>query len=212
MNLKFKSFLFDWDGCLVNTLPIWFEGMRKGLAYFNINVSDDKIKKGFQGWDFFSHLGVSDMNIFQSQVYNYVNDNLCNVKFNESVISTLIQLREEQIKAAIVTTTEREKVFSVLERLNMIDAFDYVIGRNDVKKLKPNSEALDKAMIQIGSDKTSTAIVGDSEVDILAGKNAGISTIWLSTTENKNYHIHINEQGLNPDYTINSFQELRRFF
>ena len=32
MDIRFKYFLFDWDGCLVDTLPIWFEGMREGLA------------------------------------------------------------------------------------------------------------------------------------------------------------------------------------
>jgi beta-phosphoglucomutase-like phosphatase (HAD superfamily) len=68
MDIKFKYFLFDWDGCLVDTLPIWFEGMREGLAHFNIDASDNIIKNGFQGWDVFPKLGVSDMEIFISQV------------------------------------------------------------------------------------------------------------------------------------------------
>lgn len=211
-DLKFNCFLFDWDGCLVDTLPIWFEGMHKGLAHFNIKAPEDMIKKGFQGWDIFTQLGVSDMGVFTKQVYRYINDNLCNVKFNEGVISTLIQLKEKGIKSAVVTTTEREKVFSVLDRLNMMDAFDCVIGRNDVKKLKPDREAIDRALALIEGDKTSTAIVGDSEVDILAGQNAGISTIWFSSAENKNFHPHINAQKLNPDFTINRFHELQKFF
>ncbi len=195
------------------------------------------------------------MDIFTSQVYKYVDNNLCNVRFNEGVIGTLMKLKKKKIKSAIVTTSEKTKVYSVLERLNMIDSFACIIGRNDLKKLKPDCEAIDKALNIIGGDKILTAIVGDSyqvafkdtismhfafeivfellrhntkqafifgyflyecnlvsEVDIKAGQNAGISTIWISSKENKNYHIHLNERELNPDFTINSFHELQRFF
>jgi HAD superfamily hydrolase (TIGR01549 family) len=212
MDIKFKYFLFDWDGCLVNTLPIWFNGMREGLSYFNIDAPDNTIKKGFQGWDIFSKLGVYDMDIFTNKVYKYVENNLCNVRFNEGVIETLIQLNKREIKSAIVTSTEKEKVYSVLERLNSIDLFDCVIGRNDVKKQKPDCEAIDKALKTINGDKFLSAIVGDSEVDVKSGQNAGISTIWISSNDNKDYHIHINERELKPNYTITSFHELQRFF
>jgi len=212
MDIRFKYFLFDWDGCLVDTLPIWFDGMRKGLSYFNIEAPDNTIKKGFQGWDIFSKLGVSDMDIFTKKVYKYVNNNLCNVKFNEGVIDTLIQLKEKGIKSAIVTTTEKSKVYPVLERLNMIDFFDCIIDRNDVEKLKPDCEAIDKALKVLNGDRNLTVIVGDSEVDIKAGQNAGISTIWVSSEANKKYHIHIDKREFRPDFTINSFHELHRFY
>lgn len=212
MDLKFKYFLFDWDGCLVDTLPIWEGGMKAGLAHFNIEVPDSVIKKGFQGWDVFSKLGVSDMDIFTSQVYRYVNNNLCNVRFNKGVIETLMLLKGKGIKSAIVTTTEKTKVNPVLERFNMIDFFDSIIGRNDVKKLKPDCEAIDKALKIIKGDRNLTAIVGDSEVDIKAGENAGIFTIWFSPKTNKDYHIHIDKQKFKPDFTISYFHELQRFF
>lgn len=61
--MKFKYFLFDWDGCLADTLPIWFGGMKAGLSYFNISAPDNVIKKGFQGWEIFSDLGVSNMDV-----------------------------------------------------------------------------------------------------------------------------------------------------
>ena len=66
------------------------------------------------------------MNIFTSHVYKYVTNNLCNVRFNEGAIGTLMQLKEKRIKSAIAKT----KIYSVLERLNMIDSFDCVIGKN----------------------------------------------------------------------------------
>ncbi|MEE4197470.1 MAG: HAD-IA family hydrolase [Bacteroidales bacterium] len=209
--MKYKSFLFDWDGCLADTLPIWFGGMKAGLAYFNVEVPDNIIKKGFQGWEIFPELGVSDMDLFTEQVYKYVNKNLCNIQLNEGVIEILDMLKEKEIKFAIVTTTEKEKIYPVLERFNLPDFFNVIIDRNDVKKLKPDCEAIDKALETIRGDKALTAMVGDSEVDIKAGKNAGISTIWFSPKDNKEFHWHFNDRVM-PDYTIGNFYELERYF
>lgn len=210
--MKYKYFLFDWDGCLADTLPIWFGGMKAGLAHFNVNVPDSVIKKGFQGWNFFRNLGVSDMDIFTEQVYKYVNHNLCKISLNDGVIETLKLLKKKGIKFAIVTTTEKEKVYPVLERLSLLDLFDVIIDRNDVKKVKPDCEAIDKALEAINGDKALSVIIGDSEVDIKAGENAGISTIWFSPKDNKNFHIHFNDSEVKPDYTIDSFYELNKYF
>jgi HAD superfamily hydrolase (TIGR01662 family) len=208
MDIKFKYLLFDWDGCLVDTLPFWFEGMKKGLEYFNIETSDDIIKKGFQGWNIFSDLGVSSMKIFTEQVYNYVNRNLCNVEFYEGVIDTLKLLKQKGIKLAIVTSTEKEKVNAVLERYSMTNFFDCIIGRNDVKKQKPDTESILKAIEILKGEKSLTAIIGDSEVDVKAGQNAGISTIWFSSKRNQIYHNYVDEIKPKPNFIINDFREI----
>lgn len=210
--MKFKYFLFDWDGCLADTLPIWFGGMKAGLAYFNVSAPDSVIKKGFQGWDIFPELGVSDMDVFTEQVYKYVNNNLCHIKLNEGVIEILKSLKEKEIKFAIVTITEKEKIHPVLQRFDLLNYFHVIIDRNDVKKLKPDSEAIDKALEALHGDKTLTAMVGDSEVDIQAGENAGISTIWFSPKVNKDFHIHFKNPEFTPNYTIDSFYELGKYF
>ena len=57
--------------------------MKVGLGHFKISQPDSVIKKGFQGWEIFSSLGVSVMNIFTEQVYTYVNNNLSNIQLNE---------------------------------------------------------------------------------------------------------------------------------
>ncbi len=212
MAIKFKYFLFDWDGCLANTLPIWFGGMKAGLDYFKLAASDHIIKKGFQDWEVFPRLGVSDMVVFTDIVYGYVNKNLFNVNFNEGVIETLTQLRERDVKYAIVTTTEKQNIFAVLERLNLMHLFECIIDRNDVEKVKPNPEPIEKALNFLNAEKHLSAIVGDSQADIEGGKNAGISNIWLSSIENREYHIHIDPLQMTPDITISSFYEINNYF
>lgn len=212
MTKKFKYFLFDWDGCIANTLPIWFGGMKAGLDYFKLAASDHIIKKGLQDWGVFPQLGVPDMAIFTEQVYGYVSKNLDSVCLNEGVVEILFKLRAEGIRFAIVTSTEKEKVFAVLERLNLVGLFECIIDRNDVEAVKPSPEPIEKALLLLDAEKHLTAMVGDSEADIEAGKNAGVSTIWFSSLENREYHIHIDPKELAPDITISGFRSLGDYF
>lgn len=206
--MKFQYLLFDWDGCLVDTLPIWFQAMKKGLSIFKIETSDANIKKGFQTWDIFTKLGVTDMVLFTHKVYEHVCNNLSEIEFNDGVIEVLIKIKKSNRKAAIVSSTEQSKIIPVLERMKAVDLFEYIIGRNDVDKLKPNPEAIEKAIFNINGKNDKAVMIGDSPVDIAAGKNANISTIWYSSKSNQNYHTGIHASQIEPDIIINHMIEL----
>lgn len=206
--MKFEYLLFDWDGCLVDSLPIWFRGMREGVSYFGIDASDSDIKKGFQTWDVFLAMGVTDMDLFTKKVYEYVLSRLEGVVFNDGVPGLLEQIRKKNLKAAIVTSSEESKVLPVLKRLDATDYFECIICRQDVGKLKPDSEPVEKALYGIRGKKEQAVMVGDSTIDIEAGKNAGISTIWYSSKSNQDFHLNHDTPRVDPDMTISHMSEL----
>ena len=204
-----KYILFDWDGCLVDTLPIWYQGMKRGLFYFGIEASDREIKKGFQTWNFFTKMGVSDLDLFTGFVYEYVMDCLENVKFNDGVIDFLEYAKSKDIKTAIVTSTERSNVTPVLSRLDAAEYFDYTIARLDVKNLKPHPDPVNMAIDKLGGNRESAIMVGDSLCDIQSGKNAGIKTIWYLPEYNREYHLNKREISVaSPDMIISHMCEL----
>ena len=204
----YRYFLFDWDGCLVDTLTIWYEAMNKGLLHFGIDASDTNIKKGFQSWDIFSELGVTDINIFTKKVYQHISGCLNDIEFNDGVIQLLGQIKDRNLKSAIVTSTERTKVIPVLKRLNATDFFECIIGRDDVTNLKPDPEPLEKALNIMNGDKSTSVMVGDSSADIKAGKKAGIATVWFSSQSNQKFHPNDTESGVESDLTISHMASL----
>jgi pyrophosphatase PpaX len=208
-NTGYKQLLMDWDGCLVDTLPYWHGAMKYAIGYFNIEASDSTIRDGFQSWQVFVDLGVPCMDVFQEKVYEYMNANLKNVKFNEGVIDTLISLKEQNIQLAVVTSTEREKVIAVLENHNMLNFFDCIVGRNDVVLHKPHPECIHRAIEILEGDISTSMIIGDSEVDIKAGKNAGITSILYSSQHNQQYHNYDSEIQTKPDNIIENFAEIK---
>ncbi|MGD9160894.1 MAG: HAD family hydrolase [Desulfobacteraceae bacterium] len=205
----FKYILFDWDGCLVDTLPIWYQGMKRGLYDCGISASDREIKKGFQTWNFFIEMGISDLNLFTEIVYGYVMGCLDNVRFNEGVIELLEQAKSRDIKTAIVTSTERSKVLPVLSRLDATEYFNCIIGRLDVINLKPHPDPVNIAIDKIGGSREETVMVGDSLSDIQSGKSAGIKTVWYLPEYNREYHLNKREiADVSPDMIISHMNEL----
>ena len=206
-NKKFEYFLFDWDGCLVDSLPIWFEGMKHGLSVFNIDAPHEYIRRGFRAWDVFRDLGVTDMDLFGEEVNQYLHTHITDIKFNDGVPNLLKKLRAKGLKSAIVSSAEEPRVLPVLKRLEATDFFECVITRYDVTRLKPDPEPVEKAIHELRGQKEKAVIIGDSVVDVESGKNAGIYTVWFSSQANQvNY---LNDQAdLNPDLTIFHMSEV----
>ncbi len=59
---------------------------------------------------------------------------------------------------------------------------DHIVTVEDVRECKPNPEGIFAAMQTLKCGPECTWMVGDTEIDILAGKNAGIPTIGVDFT------------------------------
>ena len=66
------------------------------------------------------------------------------------------------------------------------DLFLLMIGNGEVSKIKPHPEGVHLIVDRLAGQRESTIIIGDGEVDILAGKSAGVKTgavSWGGVTE-----------------------------
>ena len=90
-------------------------------------------------------------------------------------------LKRLSVKAELALTTRRsvpaEDVFRVLEKFDLAKYFQEVITSLDTQNPKPDPEALIKCLQRLGAKARDCIVVGDSVVDIRAGKNAGIRTV-----------------------------------
>jgi phosphoglycolate phosphatase len=80
--------------------------------------------------------------------------------------------------ASFAVVTNKPEGFSrrILEGLGMGERFCTILGGDSIRKRKPDPEALLKAMEFCKASPAETAMVGDSAVDIGAGKAAGVTT------------------------------------
>lgn len=77
-------------------------------------------------------------------------------------------------KKVIITNRNYEFALLTMKDLGIYGYFEEVLGGDDTGCVKPSSCPLDKIMHHLNMNKEKTIIVGDMDIDILAGKRSGI--------------------------------------
>jgi len=78
---------------------------------------------------------------------------------------------------AVISNKPHDQTVRLIETLFPKDAFKVILGQREGMKTKPDPEAAFKVCEQLGIAPTDAVFVGDSDVDIRTGKNAGMKTI-----------------------------------
>lgn len=82
-------------------------------------------------------------------------------------------LKDRGVKTAIVSTKRGDTIRFVLERLELDDTVDIVIGSANVTRHKPDPEGLLFALDRLGVEPGEALFCGDTVLDAGAAKNAG---------------------------------------
>jgi Predicted phosphatase/phosphohexomutase len=80
-------------------------------------------------------------------------------------------------KMAIFSLNSRRVIETCLERLDLSKKFDTIVSGEDVKKLKPAPDGILKILKILGIEKENSIFLGDSYVDLKAGRAAGITSV-----------------------------------
>jgi haloacid dehalogenase superfamily, subfamily IA, variant 3 with third motif having DD or ED/haloacid dehalogenase superfamily, subfamily IA, variant 1 with third motif having Dx(3-4)D or Dx(3-4)E len=123
-------------------------------------------------------------------------------KLYDGAEETLKKLKELSKKVAVVTNKYEALSTEILKKLNVIDYIDLVVGADTTSEKKPHPLPVFYTLEKLKSDKDKSIIIGDSETDVLTGKNAGIKTaLVLQGYGNKELAL-----SLNPDYVLDSLK------
>jgi phosphoglycolate phosphatase len=123
-------------------------------------------------------------------------------KLYEGAEETLKKLKELSKKVAVVTNKYEALSVEILKKLNVIDYIDLVVGADTTSEKKPHPLPVFYTLEKLKSDKDKSIIIGDSETDVLTGKNAGIKTaLVLQGYGNKELAL-----SLNPDYVLDNLK------
>ena len=124
------------------------------------------------------------------------------------VVETLISLKKQGIKQAVVTNKEEPYTSKILAQHKMKGFFNLVISGNSLAFKKPNAAVIGHCLQVMNESKKNCLFVGDSEIDISTAKNAGI-TCWVVPY---GYNAGRDITEANPDKVINSISQVAGFF
>lgn len=93
------------------------------------------------------------------------------------VRETLAVLQSRGLPAAVVTNRNRDLAQLILDHFELGAYFAVVLGQYDGMRLKPDPEMVLKACAAVDVHPVESALVGDTEIDVETGRNAGAFTI-----------------------------------
>jgi pyrophosphatase PpaX len=209
--MKIDTVLFDLDGTLINTNELIIASFLHTLDHYYPNEYTRERVIDFIGpslHESFSGLNpdkVEEM-IEMYRTFNHQkHDEL--VEEYGTVRETVQALHEKGYKLGIVTTKQAKTAQMGLKLTGLDRYFPVLVGNDDVVKVKPDPEPLLKALEQLGSTPERTVMVGDSQYDILGGKNTGTKTAAVAWTIKGREFLEAYE----PDVMLETMEDLLVF-
>ncbi|MEM2058598.1 MAG: HAD-IA family hydrolase [Thermoproteota archaeon] len=183
-----KGIVFDLDGTLVDSVDsIWraSDYVLRSNGYRGLEREDVVKVMGKTIFDLFlsvePRLSPQEQHkLFEEYRRTYMNF-IEHTKLIPKVREVLLFLRSRRLKMAVVTTKSRENAEKILSFFGIRSFFDLVIGFEDVREHKPSAEPIMRAAEGLGLQASELVVVGDTEVDIRAGREAGALTVAVKT-------------------------------
>jgi|Deesub1362B_J571_1020462.scaffolds.fasta_scaffold00107_69 phosphoglycolate phosphatase len=180
---RIKLLVFDLDGTLIDSLQDITDALNYSLAPFGYPPMKKEEVKRFVGRGITGLveriLKPEDINLKDKvlkEFLQYYSEHLTDhTKTYPAVEETLNLLTE--YKKAVVSNKRESLTKRILEDLNLLRHFKYIIGSDTLPEKKPSPLPIRYLMEKEHLSQDEVVIIGDSEIDILTGKNAGILCI-----------------------------------
>ena len=176
-----KVVLFDLDGVLIDSKNNMFHAWIKVQKKYGIKVGFKK---------YFENIGIPFQDILRKIkiIKNIKNiektykeesiKNLKKIKVFPDVINSLKYFKKNKIKIGIVTSKDKERTLTIIKKLKV--NFDIIVCPSKNLRGKPYPDQIKKALNKFSQNKKCICYVGDTKVDSIAAKRAGIDFIFAS--------------------------------
>jgi phosphoglycolate phosphatase len=137
---------------------------------------------------------------------NYADRMLDTTRLYAGVIETLDHFRDK--RKAVVTSKEARFTRLILDHFGINEHFQAVVGGDTVPARKPDPWPVREAITELGGEASRAVMIGDSENDVNAGRNAGARTCAVTF----GYRSHEELALARPDIIVDSFEQLKQYF
>ncbi len=190
---KLSAILFDLDGTLINSEEKFFESFRQIIeSKYDYIISfeeyeNNELKQNANLISTLKNKGIIEKNMSQDlimkEVYAEYEKKFMEL-LDENEVSLnfelLKQLKRKGLRLALVSTSRKKFIELLLKKLGIENLFEIIISRDDVKNLKPASDAYLMALNLLNISSDSCIAFEDSERGIIASENANIKTIQVN--------------------------------
>ena len=203
MQIKiYNTYLFDFDGTLVDSMPTFAEVMLRILDEEGIAPPDGVVKiitpLGYGGTaDYFVSLGAGSsreellarMNAYAYEEYAY------HIPLKAGVKEALLALKERGASLNILTASPHRVLDVTLARLGIRELFDHIWSCDDFATTKADPEIYKKAAERLGVLPSEYVFIDDNLGAVRTAHGAGIPTYGIYDASSAEYEAEIRESA-----------------
>ena len=211
------TILFDLDGTLVDTAPDLMNAHNYVMKKYGYKTKSTKeirnlVGKGAgaligrsiwgQAKKEFHDIDEKEMKDKMSKDFvDYYGKNIINESTLVNGVKEFLDwCKKNNISMGVCTNKQEHLAIDLLKKIEIYNYFEYVAGCNTFDYCKPDPRHLTSVIEILNGDIKKSLIIGDSETDANAGKNALIPVVLL-----ENGYTEKNTNEIYHDYLIKDF-------
>ena len=208
-----KTYLFDFDGTLVDSMPSFISGVLKELDKNNCKYNDEIIKiitpLGFVGTaDYFIktfglYVGIDEL--VQAFQANMEKDYFYRIPAKSNVIEVLRELKENGSSLNVLTASPHITLDACLKRLGIFDIFDNVWSCEDFQTTKADPEIYKSVAKKLNLNVNDILFLDDNLNANITAKAAGMKVCGVFDESSADYVVEMKSVC---DFYIYDFNEL----
>ena len=181
-----SAILFDMDGTLVDSEPLWFQAEKQVMAEVGstweqsdqINCLGGPMEKTERYMQERSG-NIKPFGYFSERLNDVMDEKLKHeLKLIPSALELLLDCKSAQIPMALVTASTGRQMRAVLERFPA-GIFASTVSKDDVEHSKPDPAPYKLAAKQLGVDIKKCLVLEDSITGVQSGLRAGAQVIGI---------------------------------
>ena len=215
-NFKYKAVIFDMDGVLIDSEPLYNVGDQVLFERLGIPFSKSDLE-----WMTGANAAVIAKKMLEThpnlpytaeQIIQHYDQNLIHtlccapeLQLIAGVDRLIPALKQAGIKVAIASSSCDKMVYYVVGRFGLYNLLDAIVTGDEVVYSKPYPEIYQKAAAALGLEPGECVSVEDSINGIKASQAAGIKCMAYTATNRHGFDLSF------ADYSIDNF-EVKAFF
>ncbi|HOT93250.1 MAG TPA: HAD family hydrolase [Anaerolineae bacterium] len=181
---KIQGWLFDLDGTLMDTDDQAVESLARRLKFLGPARANQLARRIIMAGETPMNYALTAVDMvgldavffgFQHMVSGHHKPTF---RIIEGVKPMLAHLAE-RARLAVVSTRSEAEALEFLRQHELTDLFTLIVTQTTTKRLKPHPEPVLYAVNHLGLPPDACAMVGDTPVDILSGRRAGVWTVGV---------------------------------
>lgn len=184
-NRQIRGIIFDVDGTIVDSELLHLKAWQKPLEQHNCSITSfpSVLKARMLGKKplvnssiivKFFRLKISPETLLKDKTDIFINSLKAELKPMPGLLIALKNLKKADYRLAVCSSGQREYIYQILDKFNLINYFEVIITGEQVRHAKPNPESFLMTCKALLLEPNACIAVEDSLAGIVAAKRAGL--------------------------------------